>query len=325
MKEQNDAAPCCSPARHATRIKSLNAFVPISGIPPQFRMVTVPGGSFEMGSIASDSLELDGEGPVRTVYLDEFDIDATAVTVEQFSHFIAATGHETDAERYGWSFVFTSAIHPRAFGHILEGTPPNSPWWRAVEGASWRHPDGPGSDWRRKPDHPVVHVSWNDAVAFAASVGKRLPTEAEWEKAARGGLLQTRYPWGNELLSEGQHNCNIWQGLFPEHNTCADGYLATAPVKAFKPNGFGLYNTIGNVWEWCADGWSANWHVPEREETRINPAGPLNNLEKVIKGGSYLCHASYCNRYRLSGRSLNSPDSSTGHMGFRCAAAKAEK
>lgn len=266
-----------------------------------------------MGGEDPDAFPADGEGPVREVELRPFAIDACAVTVSQFATFAKETGHETDAERYGWSFVFAGLLRPEqvrdSVGHV-----PEAPWWIGVEGSSWRAPEGPGSGVSRRQNHPVTHVSWNDAVGYADWAGKRLPTEAEWEYAARGGLEQQRFPWGDELSPRGQHRCNIWQGEFPRRNTLGDGHLGTAPVRSFRPNGFGLYNMAGNVWEWCAD-----WFGTDHPDTRqVDPTGPPTGTARVVRGGSYLCHDSYCNRYRVAARTSNTPDSTTGHMGFRC-------
>jgi len=282
-------------------------------------MAAIPGGDFRMGGADPDQVVGDGEGPVRTVHLRPYAIDATAVTNAQFATFVKATAYVTDAERAGWSAVFHLQIGPAARAAVMEAVLRDAPWWRAVRGASWRHPYGPGSDVARRQNHPVVHVSWNDAVAYAAWTGKRLPTEAEWEKAARGGLDQARFPWGNELVHRGRHHCNIWQGAFPDLDTAEDGYSGTAPVKAYPANGYGLYGMAGNVWEWCADRWSTTWHVDGREETRVDPQGPLSGDGRVIRGGSYLCHESYCNRYRVAARTSATPETSTGNMGFRCA------
>ncbi|MEV6700891.1 formylglycine-generating enzyme family protein [Streptomyces sp. NPDC051453] len=283
-------------------------------------MLRIPGGAFLMGGDDADAFPEDGEGPVREVRLAPFLIDATTVTNRQFAKFVRSSGYRTDAERHGWSFVFYALVHPAARHAVRDGAVEQAPWWLAVEGACWSAPYGPGSAWTDLPNHPVVHVSWRDASAYAAWAGKRLPTEAEWERAARGGLEGARFPWGDELLPRGQHRCNIWQGRFPQDNTGEDGYLGTAPVKSYRANNYGLYNTSGNVWEWCSDWWSTTWHTAGRPETRHDPAGPPAGAAKVIRGGSYLCHASYCNRYRVAARTSNTPDSSTGHMGFRCAA-----
>lgn len=280
-------------------------------------MVRLDGGVFQMGSEDEDGHPADGEGPIREVTLTSFEIDPTAVTVGQFAAFVSATGHVTEAERWGWSFVFRGLLPPLPDGRSRP-TAPGTPWWIAVEGASWRSPEGAGSDVEDRADHPVVHVSWDDAAAYADWLGKRLPTEAEWEYAARGGLVGRRYAWGDELTPDGRWPCNIWQGRFPTENTLEDGFLATAPVRSYPPNGFGLYEMSGNVWEWCSDRWSTTWHLPDRPDTRVDPQGPVIGDARVIRGGSYLCHASYCNRYRVGARSSTPPDSSAGNLGFRC-------
>lgn len=282
-------------------------------------MVTLPGGRFHMGSDDDDIFPADGEGPVREVEVSPFAIDRCAVTNDEFAEFVDATGHISEAEKFGWSYVFVDLVHPEATAFIINAAVPGATWWRGVRGADWRAPEGPGSTIDGRGNHPVVHVSWNDAGAFAAWAGKRLPTEAEWEFAARGGLDRARFPWGDELQPDGEHRCNIWQGTFPTANTLEDGYFSTAPVDAFSPNAFGLHNTSGNVWEWCADRFSADWHRAETPATRQNPIGPSRGEARVLRGGSYLCHDSYCNRYRVSARTGNTPDSTTGHTGFRCA------
>lgn len=283
-------------------------------------MVLIPGGRFRMGSDAADVFPADGEGPVRTVQVDDFRISRTAVTNDDFAAFVQDTGHITEAERFGWSYVFADLLHPAAGRHVIDGTVAGAPWWRGVRHTTWACPFGPGSTLEGLGGHPVVHVSWNDAQAYSAWAGARLPTEAEWEKAARGGLDRATYPWGDELTPDGEHRANIWQGTFPEHNTGDDGYPATAPVQAFAPNAFGLHNMAGNVWEWTSDWWSPTWHVRPSAETRINPQGPPAGSARVVRGGSYLCHRSYCNRYRVAARTSSTPDSSLGHTGFRLAA-----
>lgn len=272
-----------------------------------------------MGGDDHDQVPGDGEAPVRLVRLRPYLIDATAVTNAQYATFVKATGYVTDAERYGWSSVFHLWAAPVAPADLIDAVVPGASWWRAVRGASWRHPEGRGSDVSGRQNHPVVHVSWRDASEYASWAGKRLPTEAEWERAARGGLDQARFPWGDELTPRGQHRCNVWQGSFPFVDTGEDGYVGTAPVKAYRANGYGLYNMSGNVWEWCADFWSTSWHADERDDTRIDPEGPVHGQARVIRGGSYLCHACYCNRYRVAARTFNTPESATGHTGFRCA------
>jgi formylglycine-generating enzyme len=276
-------------------------------------MVELLGGAFVMGSDDRFAYPEDGEEALD-VELDPFWIDAFAVSNTRFGEFVAATRYTTEAEGFGWSFVFG--------GLLPDDFPPTravaaAPWWRQVEGADWRHPEGPHSEIDDRVDHPVLHVSYNDALAYCAWAGKRLPSEAEWEFAARGGLEAKVFPWGDELEPGAEHRMNVWQGTFPSQNTGDDGYLGTCPADAFPPNGYGLYNVTGNVWEWTAD-----WFDPRfrREDRRRNPVGPPNGTLRVQKGGSYLCHASYCRRYRVAARQGNNPDSSTGNVGFRCAA-----
>jgi sulfatase modifying factor 1 len=266
-----------------------------------------------MGSVGDESYVPDGEGPVHAVRLSPFRIAARTVTNDQFTDFVEATGHVTEAERFGWSFVF-AAFLPDDVSDTRGVV--DAPWWRQVYGAQWRHPEGPHSTLHARGDHPVVHVSWNDAIAFCSWSRTRLPTEAEWEYAARGGAEGSTFPWGDELEPDGQHLMNVFQGTFPSDNTCADGYPGTAPVDAFPPNMFGLRNMTGNVWEWCSDWFSPTYydHTPSDD-----PPGPPTGTQRVMRGGSYLCHESYCHRYRVAARSCNSPDSSTGNLGFRVA------
>ena len=240
--------------------------------------------------------------------------DEIFVLPEEFNAFVNATGYKTEAEAFGWSFVFELFLTAKQLAQVTQRVA-GSEWWCRIEGATWRHPEGAGSNIKQRWNHPAVHVSWHDAAAYAAWAGKRLPTEAEWECAARGGLVQQRFPWGNELTPEGRHRCNIWQGVFPAENTAEDGHVGTAPVKSFKPNGYGLYNVSGNIWEWCHDWFSPDFHVTG---PRSDPTGPPTGQRKVVRGGSYLCHHSYCNRYRVGARTANTPDSSTGNTGFRC-------
>jgi formylglycine-generating enzyme required for sulfatase activity len=242
-----------------------------------------------------------------------FYIDRCTVSNEQFATFVEDTDYGTEAEQIGWSFVFGGLL-PDEFPDTRAVAA--APWWRQVEGADWRHPFGPQSSLEELMEHPAVHLSWNDAQAYCSWAGKRLPTEAEWEYAARGGLEQARFPWGDALTPDGVHMCNIWQGTFPSENTLEDGFLGTAPVTAYPANGFGLHNVAGNVWEWCGDWFSP---VAHEYEPRVFSTGPPSGQTKVIRGGSYLCHDSYCNRYRVAARSFNHPGSFTGNMGFRCA------
>ncbi|WEG13547.1 formylglycine-generating enzyme family protein [Pullulanibacillus sp. KACC 23026] len=278
-------------------------------------MIYIPGGEFLMGTEDKEGFPWDGEGPIRNVTVKPFYIDPYTVTNLEFKQFVEVTGYVTEAEKFKWSYVFHLFV-PSTGVKVL-GSPRQTPWWLAVEEAYWKQPEGPGSGIEERLDHPVVHISWNDAQAYCDWAGKRLPTEAEWEFAARGGLVQKRYPWGDDLTPDGKHMCNIWQGKFPVENDASDGYVGTAPVKTYEPNGYGLYQIVGNVWEWCSDFFSPTYH---KSGQCVNPTGPADGTSRTMRGGSYLCHKSYCNRYRVAARSQNTPDSSSGNVGFRCVA-----
>ena len=246
-------------------------------------MLPLPGGTFLMGTDTEEGFPQDGEGPIRQISLAPFLIDRDPVTNQRFAEFIAETNYVTEAEKYGWSFVFWSHIPANRYNELVEDTVAATPWWCKVPGARWNLPEGPGSSLRGRDNHPVIHVTWHDAAAFAAWSGQRLPTEAEWEYAARGGLEQKLYPWGDKLRPDGEHRCNIWQGDFPNHDTGDDGYAGTSPVDAYLPNGFGLYSITGNAWEWCSDWFDAEYH---RTACRDNPTGPPTGTTRVMKGGS---------------------------------------
>lgn len=306
-----EGSACCAPTAEP---RGRPGAVPTRGSRRPRGQVRVPPGRFAMGDAFGEGYPADGETPVHDVRLEEFRIDATAVTNAQFATFVKDTGYVTGAEEFGVSAVFHLAFSgdPRDVVSRAAGTP----WWLAVRGATWRHPEGWGSDVTRRQNHPVVHVSWYDAEAYAAWAGKRLPSEAEWEYAARGGLAGARFAWGDDLTPRGRWMCNIWQGTFPTDNTADDGHLMTAPAKSFAPNGYGLFAMAGNVWEWCADWFAPDYYTHSPAES---PRGPEAGEQRVIRGGSYLCHESYCHRYRVSARSSNTPESTTGNMGFRCA------
>jgi formylglycine-generating enzyme len=278
-------------------------------------MVKLPGGAFHMGTDDPEAFPDDGEGPIREVQLAPFWVDTTAVTNRQFDAFVRDTHYKTEAEKFGWSFVFYNQLPEKKRGQLVRDQVMDLEWWCRVDGADWRHPEGPGSHVKKRGAHPVLHVSWQDAAAFAAWAGKRLPTEAEYEYAARGGLEQKRYPWGDDLTPFGKHRCNIWQGNFPYEDMGDDGFTAPGPANAFSPNGYGLYNMSGNAWEWCLDWWSPVFHI---KGPRENPFGPTRGERKVMRGGSFLCHDSYCNRYRVGARTSNTPGSSTSNISFRC-------
>lgn len=321
--EAGQMAACCAPsvARHATQASS-SQFMPAAIETIETRqntapdsMVSLPGGSFLMGTDYASGFREDGEGPVRAVTLSPFEIDRYPVTNREFAIFVEATGYRTDAEKFGWSFVFWAHIPSDRQEELIDDTAALAPWWCKVPEAFWRQPEGPGSNVQERSAYPVVHVSWNDAAAYTFWASKSLPTEAQWEYAARGGLEQKLFPWGDELTPNGLHLCNVWQGNFPFQDTAEDGYAGACPVDAFPPNGYGLYSVTGNVWEWCAD-W---FHVPDASKLELcDPIGSQEGSNKVMKGGSFLCHASYCNRYRVAARTSNTPDSSASNIGFRC-------
>ncbi len=316
MKE---IAPCCVPSKQRAELliasRNASAARRLMSQGSTEGMVLLPGGAFLMGTDFRGGFPADGEGPVRKVTLDAFYMDTYPVRNRDFARFVEETGHVTEAERFGWSFVFEGDLPDRGASLAGQNAVQGAEWWKRIEFADWRHPEGPQSAIDTRPDHPVVHVSWNDAASYASWAGKRLPTEAEWEYAARGGLEQTLYPWGDELTPGGVHLCNIWQGKFPVENTADDGFTGVSPADAFPPNGYGLYSMTGNTWEWCADWFDATFH---RFATHENPVGPSTGAARVLKGGSYLCHISYCNRYRVAARSSNTPDSTTTNIGFRC-------
>lgn len=317
----NKPTSCCAGTREQVTLQNLGntqqdeRVVQDVAKPSLDHMVTIPGGVFEMGTDTKEGFPADGEGPVRQVELDSFQISPYAVTNADYKLFVDATGYVTEAERFGWSFVF----HLLASDQIKESVanvPQEVPWWLVVEGAYWRAPEGPDSHIEDRMNHPVIHISWNDAEAYCRWAEVRLPTEAEWEYAARGGLERKTYPWGDLLKMNGEHRCNIWQGKFPTHNSALDGYIGTAPVDVYEPNGYGIFNMSGNVWEWCSDWFSPTYHI---KTAFRNPEYKQSTGRRSMRGGSYLCHRSYCNRYRVAARSSNTPDSSTGNCGFRVA------
>ncbi|SCB18218.1 Formylglycine-generating enzyme, required for sulfatase activity, contains SUMF1/FGE domain [Bradyrhizobium shewense] len=310
-----DRSHCCT--QHAAGSgpatgEDAQAAITPSSTPILRRWSSLIGGTFHMGSAGIGFVE-DGEGPVRLVTLSRFAIACHAVSNLQFGDFVRATGYTTDAERYGWSFVFDGLL-PEETRAARTTRVQETPWWVPVTRAYWAQPEGPASSILDRLDHPVVHVSWNDAQAYCRWSGTRMPTEAEWEMAARGGLDRATYPWGDELKPGGEHRCNIWQGNFPDLNTLDDGYFGTAPVHSFVPNGYGLHNVAGNVWEWCEDYFSPSYHrlTPSRDPLNREPAP-----NRSMRGGSFLCHESYCNRYRVAARSSNTPDSASSNIGFR--------
>lgn len=279
--------------------------------------ILVPKQRFLMGDVHGDGYRTDGETPLHAVTVEAFMIDSTSVTNDDFRKFVDCTGYVTEAELFGVSAVFHQLIAADKEDTISQ--PPLTPWWLGVKGVNWTHPYGKHSSIEGLENHPVVHVSWNDAIAYCQWANRALPTEAQWEAASRGGREAQRYPWGNQLhSSDGKWNMNIWQGEFPVRNTMEDGFLGTAPVHSYSPNDYGLWQTVGNVWEWCQDIFSRHTYALDAAQGVVHePQGPAEGAARVLRGGSYLCHESYCNRARNAARWSNTPDSSMGNTGFR--------
>jgi len=306
-------------------------------------MVWVPGGTFWMGC---DACEMPDAAPSHQVAVDGFWMDKTPITNAQFEKFVKATGYKTVAERKPDPKDFPGAPAENLVPGCAVFTPPSHDvsldnpyaWWRYVPGANWKNPEGPGSSIKGREDHPVVHIAWEDAYVYSRWDGKRLPTEAEFEFAARGGLDRKHYSWGDELKPGGKWMANIYQGRFPSKNTAEDGYVTTSPVTAFPPNGHGVHDMIGNVWEWTTD-WFSPKHEADAPKACCIPENPRGGPEgasydpcqpniriprKVIKGGSHLCAPNYCRRYRPAARHAQPVDTSTSHVGFRCVRRKPE-
>ena len=297
---------CCSPDRDGQRITPLTRSEK-HGLHDGI-LCDIPGGNSVIGT-NNPLIKQDGEAPLRKTKIKPFRMGQTPVNNREFANFITETGYVTEAEIFGWSFVFHLQV-PKSV-QTTQGSD-GAQWWRRVDNATWDWPSGPdGTPY--DPEHPAVHLSWNDAKAYCNWAGGRLPTEGEWEHAARGGRGNVTYPWGDTHPDDYGHlPCNIWQGQFPEHNTSKDGYAFTSPAKSFAPNGYGLYGMAGNVWDWSAD----SFRIKSLSKKSRAQAEAMRGY-KLIKGGSFLCHASYCTRYRIAARTGNSPDSSTGHTGFR--------
>ncbi|HKB53285.1 MAG TPA: formylglycine-generating enzyme family protein [Ramlibacter sp.] len=304
---------CCVPARAQAAPPEPQPIARTTAAPGAHALLSLCGGEFVMGTDSGEGFPADGEGPARAVWLKPFRIAPTTVTNADFTAFVRATGYVTQAEEAGSSFVFDLQLTREVRSSIRQAVS-GLPWWLLVDAACWQRPEGPGSHIRNRMDHPVVHVSWHDAQAYCAWAGVRLPTEAEWEFAARGGLAGRRYVWGDEMPA--RLPCNIWQGAFP--NEPASGWTpGTVPARSFAPNRYGLYNPAGNVWEWCQDWFSPDYHrsTASTDPLQCHPSG-----RRSSRGGSFLCHESYCNRYRVAARGSNTPDSCASNCGFRVAA-----
>ena len=338
-KHRPAPASCCSPGRpndvpstsptttpsaaHASAGKAALVSQLAATAASQLSMIGFSAAEFRMGSENPQAYPEDGEGPVRPACVEAFAISPTTVTVAEFARFVQATGHRTDAERHGDSLVFQGLLTPE----LREAAPapvPSTPWWRQIPGAAWFAPEGPGSTALGREDHPVTQVSLRDAQAYADWVGARLPSETEWEYAARGGLDQQPYPWGGDRDPDGTRRMNIFPGEFPAG---VPGQMGTRPAESFEPNGYGLYNTTGNVWEWTASAFTRVAAVGPEVSARVSAGSGSGSgwpgaepvVDPVMRGGSYMCHRSYCRRYRTSARTSASADTSLGHTGFRLA------
>jgi formylglycine-generating enzyme len=311
--------------------------------PATEEMTWIPGGQFWMGT--ADERMADAR-PWHRVYVDGYWMDKTEVTNEQFARFVKATGYVTVAERKPRAEDYPNALPEKPVAESVVFSPPGHPveldnqfrWWNYIPGANWRHPEGPGSNIENRMNHPVVHIAYEDAIAYCKWASKRLPTEAEFEFASRGGLDRKRYDWGDEFMPAGMHMANTFQGHFPDTNTAEDGYLATAPVRSFPANGYGLFDMAGNVWEWTSDWYRADYYatLAATGEIAVNPQGPADSFDpsepavrkRVQRGGSFLCTDQYCARYIAGGRGKGELDTGTNHLGFRCVrdpSAKPEK
>jgi len=339
-KEQQDSIHSCMavPSRFANDTAWKN--VHTSGDTSYIGMVLIAGGTFAMGGDNQQAAA--DEYPKHTVTVNPFYMDETEVTNAQFQKFVTATHYITTAEKKpDWEELKKTVAPgtPKPADELLQAASlvfkqtsgpvdlnKYNQWWIWVQGADWKHPEGPQSSIQGKENYPVVQISWDDAMAYCKWAGKRLPTEAEWEFAARGGLTNNIYPWGNEPVNEGKPKTNSWEGNFPYKNLQTDGYIKSAPVKSFLPNGYGLYDMAGNVWEWCSDWYNYNYYKELAGKTTSNPAGPSASADpaepytpkRVLRGGSFLCNDSYCSGYRVARRMKSSPDTGLEHTGFRC-------
>lgn len=348
---KNSIGSCCT-SKIADRFGLSSKITPRSitktsnkNIPALKGMIWIEGGSFMMG--ADNAQGRRDEYPKHRVNVHGFFMDETEVTNEQFAAFVKATGYITTAEKdVNWDVLKKQlpAGTPKPAPDLLKAASlvfvptavpvdlqDYSQWWEWRHGADWKHPKGPGSDIVGKEKYPVVHISWFDAMAYCKWAQKRLPTEAEWEYAARGGLVNSMYTWGNTPVDSGAPKCNYWQGSFPDKNECKDGFTGSAPVRSFAANGYGLYDMGGNIWEWCADLYNSHYYEQlNKQGTAINPKGPAKSYDpdeplipkRVMRGGSFLCNESYCSGYRVAARMKTSPDSGMEHLGFRCVADK---